>query len=80
MNFNSVPVIDIAPFIHGGGVEKRAVADQVRRACEEIGFFSISGHGVSEELAVEAIRLGAASRILALQSIGPALEQYARGA
>ncbi len=28
----------------------------------------------------EAIRLGAASRILALQSIGPALEQYARGA
>ena len=28
----------------------------------------------------EAIRLGAASRILALPSIGPALEQYARGA
>lgn len=57
MNFNSVPVIDIAPFMHGGAAGKRAVADQVRRACEEIGFFSISGHGVSEDLVEEVRRL-----------------------
>ncbi len=57
MNFNSVPVIDIAPFIHGGAAEKRAVATEVRRACEEIGFFSISGHGVPEDLVEEVRRL-----------------------
>ena len=55
MNFTSVPVIDIAPFLSGGAAQKRAVAEQIRRACEEIGFFSISGHGVSETL-VEEVR------------------------
>ncbi|WP_196941837.1 isopenicillin N synthase family dioxygenase [Pseudooceanicola algae] len=46
----SVPVIDIAPFLGGTPEGKRDVADQVRRACEEIGFFLIKGHGVDQQM------------------------------
>ncbi|MEO5899881.1 MAG: 2-oxoglutarate and iron-dependent oxygenase domain-containing protein [Ilumatobacteraceae bacterium] len=45
----TVPVIDIAPFINGTAAEQAAVAAQVAHACEEIGFFQITGHGVPEE-------------------------------
>lgn len=50
VNFDHVPVIDIAPFIHGDTAAKRHVAEKLAAACEEIGFFTIVGHGVSEEL------------------------------
>lgn len=45
-----VPVIDIAPFRTGGLAEKKSVAAQVNRACRDIGFFIIKGHGVSQPL------------------------------
>ncbi len=45
-----VPVIDIAPFLEGSPEGKRQVAEQVGRACTEIGFLTIVGHGVSREL------------------------------
>lgn len=45
-----VPVIDIAPFLAGGRADKKKVAGEVGRACEEIGFLTIAGHGVSREL------------------------------
>ena len=45
-----VPVIDIAPFLAGGPEGKRLVAEQVGRACAEIGFLTIVGHGVPREL------------------------------
>ena len=54
MKFESVPVVDIAPFIHGDAESKRAVAHKLAAACEEIGFFTIVGHGVSEVLIAEA--------------------------
>jgi isopenicillin N synthase-like dioxygenase len=50
MPYESVPIIDIAPFNSGDPAAKRAVAAEMRRACEEIGFFTIVGHGVSEAL------------------------------
>lgn len=43
-----VPVIDIAPFLSGTPVGVRSVADQVAHACENIGFFQITGYGVDE--------------------------------
>lgn len=46
----SVPAIDIAPFLAGTAEGKRQVAAQVGRACEEIGFLTIIGHGVSTDL------------------------------
>jgi isopenicillin N synthase-like dioxygenase len=50
MAITSVPVIDIAPFIAGTAEGKRQVAAQVGRACEEIGFLTIVGHGIPENL------------------------------
>ncbi len=46
-----VPVIDIHPFRLGGDADGRRVAREVARACEEIGFLTIVGHGVPEDLA-----------------------------
>lgn len=46
----TVPVIDIAPFLQGTPEGKRAVAAQVARACTELGFFTIVGHGVPADL------------------------------
>ena len=40
-----VPTIDIAPFLDGSG--KEAVARRIARACEEIGFLAVTGHGIA---------------------------------
>jgi isopenicillin N synthase-like dioxygenase len=54
---NFVPVIDIAPYFSGAREGKRGVADQLGRACREIGFYVIVGHGVDPALVdeVEAV-------------------------
>ena len=44
-----VPVIDIAPLI-AKQAEQSIVASQIHAACREIGFFYITGHGVSGSL------------------------------
>ena len=45
-----VPKVDIAPFTAGETPEQARVAGAVRAACEDIGFFVITGHGFPEEL------------------------------
>jgi isopenicillin N synthase-like dioxygenase len=45
-----VPVIDIAPFREGGAAARQAVAEAVGRACRDIGFLVIAGHGVDPSL------------------------------
>ena len=45
-----VPTIDITPFTAGETRRRAAVTEAVRTACEEIGFFVISGHGFPEGL------------------------------
>ena len=45
---NNFPVINIAPsFLDSQG--KTAVSDSIRVACEDVGFFTITGHGVSSD-------------------------------
>ncbi|BDZ63757.1 isopenicillin N synthase family dioxygenase [Agromyces mangrovi Wang et al. 2018] len=45
----SVPVVDITPYVVGGDDEARAeVARAVDRACSEVGFIQVLGHGVPE--------------------------------
>ncbi|KAL1305747.1 hypothetical protein AAFC00_007328 [Neodothiora populina] len=44
----NVPVIDISRSFSGSLAEKRAIADQIRDACMNSGFFQITGHGVPE--------------------------------
>ncbi|SDT23537.1 isopenicillin N synthase family dioxygenase [Bradyrhizobium canariense] len=43
-----VPVIDIASSLTGDAQAKKRAAEEIRRACEEIGFFAITGHGVQD--------------------------------
>ena len=45
-----VPIVDIAPFRTGADPGKAQVAEAVRTACEEIGFFVMTGHGFSDAL------------------------------
>src|ERR1700722_8578045 len=41
-----LPIIDISPFLAGGSSSERGRAAQaIRRACIDIGFFYITGHG-----------------------------------
>jgi len=50
MQLLDVPVIDIAPFLRGAPADKARVAEQVGRACRDIGFLVIQGHGVDRGL------------------------------
>ena len=52
---HSVPIIDIAPFLSGDPDGKAVVAQAVAEACETIGFFAISNHGVSQNI-IEDLR------------------------
>ncbi len=47
---SGVPVVDIAPFFQPGPEGRTDVARQVRDACEGIGFFVVTGHGVPLEV------------------------------
>jgi isopenicillin N synthase-like dioxygenase len=51
----AVPVVDLSPARHGGFAEHRQVANAIDRACREIGFFAITGHGVPDRV-VERVR------------------------
>jgi len=48
-----VPVIDLRP-AREGRASRRAVAQEIGRACEEIGFLMVTGHGVPRGLIDEA--------------------------
>ena len=45
-----VPIIDITPFTAGEIRRRTDVSEAVRTACEEIGFFVMTGHGFPESL------------------------------
>ncbi len=45
-----IPVIDFAPYFAGETGALESLGEVVRRACENIGFFYLAGHGVDEDL------------------------------
>lgn len=49
MKMTSIPVIDLAPFLEGTPEGRQKVVTEVNKACEEIGFFLVKGHGVAQE-------------------------------
>jgi isopenicillin N synthase-like dioxygenase len=50
MDLSAVPVVDIAPFLAGSEFGRREVARAVNRACTDIGFIIITGHGLPRTL------------------------------
>jgi isopenicillin N synthase-like dioxygenase len=44
-----IPIVDVAPLLAGNAQGERAVARQIGDACRGIGFFYITGHGVTPE-------------------------------
>ena len=56
----TVPVVNIAPFLSGDAVAKRKIAAAVNQACEDIGFWVMTGHGVDSRLCNEVFDIGRA--------------------
>ena len=50
MSDQTVPLIDIEPFLKGGAADKAAVAAKVDTVCREIGFLVVEGHGVAPQM------------------------------
>ena len=50
MDNPGIPLIDISPSFNGHMEGKRHVAKQINDACTDLGFFSITGHGVPMSL------------------------------
>ena len=59
MSNETIPVIDVAPFLTGSKTDKRGVARKLAAACEESGFFCITGHGIDEGLIARTRQAGA---------------------
>lgn len=54
---STIPLVDISPFANPTAFEQSKrleVAQQIGRACEEIGFFAVVNHGVDENVILEA--------------------------
>lgn len=46
----ALPMIDVSPLIAGEAEDRRAVGRRIAAACEDRGFFYITGHGVPEAM------------------------------
>ncbi|MBS2031177.1 MAG: isopenicillin N synthase family oxygenase [Deltaproteobacteria bacterium] len=55
---NALPIIDVSPLVNGADASR--VARELDRACRELGFFYVVGHGVDEKLQAELERLSRA--------------------
>lgn len=53
LDFDSIPIIDIADLTSPDHGMRSAVAVQISQACERVGFFYVKNHGVSEGLVNE---------------------------
>jgi isopenicillin N synthase-like dioxygenase len=51
---NDIPLIDLTAARLGGSVEESEVARQVDRACREVGFFTLCGHGIDHAVFADA--------------------------
>jgi isopenicillin N synthase-like dioxygenase len=47
---SAIPVIDVAALVDGSPLQAREVATALGKACRDVGFFYVAGHGVPAEL------------------------------
>lgn len=79
---DSIPVIDIGPFLEGTAMGRSRVPAQIREAAERIGFFAIEGHGVPRPVMDALYETAHAFFDLPLeekQRVAPPRPDYARG-
>jgi isopenicillin N synthase-like dioxygenase len=57
---SNIPVIDIAPLLNGSPQQAQDVASALGRACRDVGFFYISGHGIPASLRARVFETSAA--------------------
>ena len=51
---HTIPAIDLSPLRRGSEGDKREVSRRIDAALTEIGFFIVTGHGVSQDLIMAA--------------------------
>ncbi len=49
----SIPVVDLAEFIHGDSEQKSHFVQQLGKAYEEVGFVAVKNHGIPDQLIAE---------------------------
>ena len=57
---SEIPVIDISPSYLPSPEARRGVADRIREACRDTGFFYVSGHGVPDRVIEATLTTGKA--------------------
>jgi isopenicillin N synthase-like dioxygenase len=50
----TVPVVDLTGFVGGSTEHRRSIGSDINRACRDVGFFSVVGHGVDDQIIVAA--------------------------
>ena len=60
MGSDAIPVIDLGPYWSEGAANRQRVVDQIRWACEIIGFLVISNHGIPQSLIERAFSVSRA--------------------
>lgn len=73
----AIPVIDFGPFLAGAPDTLAPLAEELREACERVGFFYLAGHGIDQQLVDETF--AAARRFHALplkEKMKLELDQY----
>jgi isopenicillin N synthase-like dioxygenase len=78
---DTVPVLDVGPFLRGAPAGA-ALPAAIAQACEQIGFFTIVGHGVDPELVARTLRLAREFFALPIQekaAVRPARPGQPRG-
>jgi len=56
VDFDSIPVIDLGPFLKGDAGAKEKVAEEIGHACRHVGFFYIKNHGIAEPVIDELMK------------------------
>ena len=74
-----IPVIDVDRAFAEGGRALEVAAGAVRAACEEVGFFYVRGHGVSESVIEEAFAQSRRFHALPLEAANEALARLRDG-